>query len=238
MIIIVRRVKYLPKGKQQTCPVKDKKQMEEILYYLLSKRDKAKQKGRMGRYWQYDRNYMLVLVGFNTAFRAEDLLQLRVKDIITGGMHIKENKTGKCQIFNIGIKLLNDVRDYVERNGYTDYDYMFPSQRSDGVIKAITRQQADRIMKDIKHNLNITYCFGMHSLRKTFGYQKYNDTRNIMTIMKMYNHASPDVTMCYIMWDMNDVEKTREDTYFGVEGKSKTKVNKSKKKEGSNNETK
>lgn len=192
----------------------------------------------MARYWQYDRNYMLVLVGINTAFRAEDLLQLRVKDLITGHVQIKENKTGKSQIFNINKKLLEDIRDYVDRNGYTDYDYMFPSQRSDGIIKAISRQQADRIIKDIKRNMHITYCFGMHSLRKTFGYQRYIDTHDVLTIMRMYNHDNPDVTMRYIMWDTDDVEKARKDTYIGVEGKSKTKLKKSKKKEGSNNETK
>lgn len=173
----------------------------------------------MARYWEYDRNYMMVLVGFNTAFRAEDLLQLRVKDLIYGHVQIKENKTGKSQIFNLNKKLLEDIRAYVDRNRYTDYDYMFPSQRSDGAIKAISRQQADRIIKDIKHNLNINYTFGMHSLRKTFGYQRYADTHDVLTIMRMYNHDSPDVTMRYIMWDTNDVEKARQDTYIGVSAK-------------------
>lgn len=216
-----RRVKLLPQGKQQTCPVKDKKQINEILYYLLSKRDKAKQKGQKARCWQYDRNYMLVLVGFNTAFRAEDLLQLRVKDLISGHVQIKENKTGKSQMFQLNKKLLEDIRSYVNRNGYTDYDYMFPSQRSDGVIKAISRQQADRIIKDIKRNLHINYCFGMHSLRKTFGYQRYVDHHDVLTIMRMYNHDSPDVTMRYIMWDSNDTDKARQETYIGVDGKPK-----------------
>ncbi len=200
-------------------PIKDKKKIEEILYYLLEKRDRAKQKGQMARYWQYDRNYMLVLVGLNTALRAEDLLQLRVKDLINGHVQIKENKTGKSQIYSINKILLEDIRSYVERNGLTDYNYMFPSQRSDGEIKAITRQQGNRIMKDIKKNLNINYCFGLHSLRKTFGYQQYAKTKDALTIMKMYNHDSPDITMRYIMWDTNDAEKARKDTYIGVKEK-------------------
>lgn len=41
---------------------------------------------------------MLFLIGFNTAFRAEDLLQLRVKDVIKGFVSIKENKTKKFKI--------------------------------------------------------------------------------------------------------------------------------------------
>lgn len=219
----MRRVKKIPTGKQQTRPVKDKKQIDEILYYLLSKRERARKKGQMARAWQYDRNYILVLVGFNTAFRAEDLLQLRVKDLVHGHISIKENKTGKMQMFNIKKELLDIIKDYVDRNELIDYDYMFPSQRSDGVCKAISRQQADRIMKDIKKKLNINYVFGMHSLRKTFGYQYYSINHDVLTVMKMYNHDSPDVTLHYIMWDTDDIEKARESVYIGVEKKGRKK---------------
>ena len=68
---------------------------------------------------------MLVLIGFNTAFRAEDLLQLKVKDLVHGHVCIKENKTGKTQVFNLRKELLEIIRDYVSRNKLTDYDYMF-----------------------------------------------------------------------------------------------------------------
>ena len=107
-----RRIKYVAKGKHQTRPVKDKKQVNEILYYLLAKRDRAKQRGNLHRSWLYDRNYMLVLIGFNTAFRAEDLLQLKVKDLVHGHVCIKENKTGKTQVFNLRKELLEIIRDY------------------------------------------------------------------------------------------------------------------------------
>lgn len=169
---------------------------------------------------------MLVLVGFNTAFRAEDLLQLRAKDLIYGHIQIKENKTGKSQMFNLNKRLLEEIREYTSRNELTDYDYMFPSQRSDGACKAISRQQADRIIKDIKRALHINYTFGMHSLRKTFGYRYYSDHKDVLTIMRLYNHDSPDVTLRYIMWDSTDVEKAREGVYIGVKtNKKKTPKN-------------
>ena len=221
-----RRIKYIAKGKHQTRPIKDKKQVNEILYYLLAKRDREKQRGNLHRSWLYDRNYMLVLIGFNTAFRAEDLLQLKVKDLVHGHVCIKENKTGKTQVFNLKKELLEIIRDYVYRNELTDYDYMFPSQRTDGQIRAISRQQGDRIMRDIEEHCGIHYCFGLHSLRKTFGYQYYADTHDVLTVMKMYNHDSPDVTMEYIMWNSNDTEKAREEFYIGVENKPKKRKKK------------
>lgn len=215
MVIIARHVKYELKGRFHTHPVKDKRQLKEIMMYLLKKREIAIQKKQEARAWQYDRNWMMCLIGFNTAFRAEDLLQLRVMDVYSGYVRIKENKTGKMQMFRMNKKLIDDIQDYVKRNKLTDYDYMFPSQRSDGVIRAISRQQADRILHDIKQNMHIDYIFAMHSMRKTFGYQYYADTGDLLTIMKMYNHARPDETMLYIMWSTTDVEKARESVYIG-----------------------
>ncbi len=58
---------------------------------------------------------MLFLIGFNTAFRAEDLLQLKVKDIEKGYVSIKENKTGKWQHFRMNKDLHNEIMQYVEK---------------------------------------------------------------------------------------------------------------------------
>ena len=87
----MRRVKYKSSGKQTTLPIKDMREINRIASYLLIKRDKAKQKGQDKRYLTYYRNYMLFICGINLAFRAEDLLQLRVKDLVDGYVQIKEN---------------------------------------------------------------------------------------------------------------------------------------------------
>ena len=96
------------------------------MFYLLKKREQAK--SEVKRY-QADRNWMLCLVGFNTAFRAEDLLQLRVTDVIKGYMSIKENKTGKMQNFRMNKDFHQDIMNYVARNNLTQYDYMFMGQK-------------------------------------------------------------------------------------------------------------
>lgn len=213
---MARRIKQRPKGKQTTEPIKDPKIIDKIMRYLLKKREVAKNKGQIARTKIYDRNWMIVMLGFNTAFRAEDLLQLQVEDVINGYIHMKEAKTGKPQHFKMNVKLHQDIKEYVQRNNLTIYDYMFTSQRSDGEIGCISRQQADRIMKDISKHCNIHTKFGMHSLRKTFGYQFYANGGDIETLRKMYNHYGTDVTAMYIMWDKNDMEKAREDTYIAA----------------------
>lgn len=213
---MARRIKHRSNGKKQTHPIKDKRKIQEVMRYLDRQIEFEMRKGRETRLFQARRNRMLVLLGFNTAFRAEDLLQLLVKEVIDGRIMIKENKTGKTQCFRLNKSIISEIRKYVEEQGLLPSDYMFPSQRSDGEIKCISRQQADRVMKQIKDNCNIDFTFGMHSLRKTFGYQFYANGGDIETLRMMYNHYDSGVTKVYIMWDRNDMEKAREEIVIGI----------------------
>jgi site-specific recombinase XerD len=70
-------------------------------------------------------------------------------------------------------------------------------------------------MDDIKKECNIPYNFAMHSLRKTFGYMYYKNGGKLLTLQKMYNHSDSSTTLLYIMWDANDVQKTRQSIYIG-----------------------
>lgn len=210
-----RRIKYFA-GQKETQPIKDKKQLQQLLYYLLNKIDKAK--SDVKKYQAY-RNYMLVLVGLNTAFRAEDLLQLRVCDL-NGYISIKENKTGKMQNFKMNKEFKAEVDKYVQRFNLGNYEYMFMGQKTvvDGKPYAlpINRQQGHRIVSRAGKAIGIQFVFGLHSLRKTFGYQYINNGGQILTLMKMYNHDSPDVTLRYVCWGRDDAEKAREGVYLGV----------------------
>jgi len=212
---MARRIKYFA-GQKETQPIKDVKQLQALLYYLLSKVDKAKSDVKK---YQADRNYMLVLVGLNTAFRAEDLLQLRVIDL-NGYVSIKENKTGKMQNFKMNKEFQKEVDAYVERWNLSKYDYMFLGQKK--IVNGqkynlpINRQQGHRIVSRAGDEIGIKFVFELHSLRKTFGYQYINRGGNVLTLMKMYNHDSPDVTLRYVCWGKEDAEKERENTYIGV----------------------
>ena len=212
---MARRIKYFA-GQKETQPIKDKKQLQALLYYLLNKIDKAK--SDVKKYQAY-RNYMLVLVGLNTAFRAEDLLQLRVCDL-NGYISIKENKTGKMQNFKMNKDFKAEVDKYVERFNLGRYEYMFMGQKTvvDGKPYAlpINRQQGHRIVSRAGKAIGINFVFGLHSLRKTFGYQYIANGGQILTLMKMYNHDSPDVTLRYVCWGRDDAEKARESTFLGV----------------------
>ena len=208
-----RKVKGAADQNNKTLPIKDVRQQNNLCYYWLNKRSAAKSPDKL---FIYDRNYMMVFLGLNTAFRIEDLLQLRPHDLDGGYMRIKEHKTGKAQNFRLNPKVYSEVTDYCERNHIQEYDYIFKSRRTDGIIRAITRQQAHKVMKECCRETGIKYKVGPHSLRKTFGYNYMRAGGNIYTLMKMYNHSSTDTTQLYIMWTTDETEKERMNIFNGV----------------------
>ena len=207
---MARRIKKFG-GQKATTPLKNEKDINAIMNYFLIKRECARstQKRR-----QADRNWFLCLMGFNTAFRAEDLLQLRVLDLEKGYMHIKENKTGKMQNFRINKFLHEDFKDYVNRNELTSYDYLFFGQKNRNF--PITRQQADRILKKAAQEVRLKQEFSLHSMRKTFGYHYIKNGGNLLTLMKMYNHDETSTTEIYICWGTDDAESERSNIYNGA----------------------
>ena len=225
---MARRIKhYVSKkeGKQQTMPIKDPKLLKRVMDYLAYEIEHAKTK--IKRYQAY-RNYMLFLIGFNTAFRAEDLLQLRVKDVIKGYVSIKENKTGKMQNFRMNKKLHTEILEYIAAYDLKESDYLFMGQKKNDsykgrtfkVIYPITRQNCQKtIFPKVIKACGIDFTFCLHSLRKTFGYQAYMNGLDLITLMRMYNHEEPSITLLYIMWNTEDIEKQRELIFIG--GKSK-----------------
>lgn len=216
---MARRIKYFA-GQHESLPIKDKKLLNALLYHLLTKRENAK--SDIKRY-QADRNYMIFLIGFNTAFRAEDLLQLRVADVIKGYVSIKENKTGKSQNFRMNKQLHDEIKGYVNRNDLTEYDYMFRGQKKvvDGkaYIYPINRQMGHKIVSRIAKEVGINFVFGLHSLRKTFGYMYISGGGKPETLMKMYNHDDYNVTLRYVCWGKDDAERDRAAIFLGVTSK-------------------
>ena len=127
-------------------------------------------------------------------------------------MYIRENKTRKEQYWELNPKLFKDVMDYINRNNLYEGEYLFPSRKGHNI--PITSQQAWNRIKKYTKELGIKYLVGCHSLRKCFARTFYEQTKDIITLQKMLNHSSPQVTMIYICWDDEDQQKARQDFYI------------------------
>lgn len=139
------------------------------------------------------RNLLLFILGINTGLRISDLLSLRVVDIKEKDcVQIREKKTNKTKRFPIPKGIQPFIKEFVR--GKHKNGYLFRSQKTG---KPITRVHAYRIIKDACLELGINNA-GTHSLRKTFGYHFYKQTKDIALLQKILNHSSQDITLRYI----------------------------------------
>ncbi|MGV3011518.1 site-specific integrase [Streptococcus thoraltensis] len=180
-------------------PIRDIDDIERMKYYLRSKSD---------------RNYILIMCGLYSGLRISDIVKLQVRDVLKDRIEIIEQKTGKTRYFAVNSQLRKAFDSYIKDNELKSYDYLFPSRkrkRVDGVrISHIGRVAAYQIFKDAANHIGI-YNIGTHTMRKTFGYHFYKQTQNVVLLMEIFNHASPDITLRYIGYKQDELDKAMLD---------------------------
>lgn len=72
--------------------------------------------------------------------------------------------------------------------------------------KPVTTTQIHRVFQDTALALHIDN-FNTHSLRKTWGYYAYKETKNIALIMEVYGHTTVRQTMKYIGITQSDKDR-------------------------------
>lgn len=198
-------------GRKTVQPFKDA-DINNMLVVSKKRRNSYEQQDEEKRY-AWDRNYMILVLGMNLAFRIEDILQLRVENFRNGNVYTREFKTNKEQSFELHPKLFKDIEDYIKRNNLIDGEYLFKSRK--GINKPITRQRAWQVIKELANEAKIGYPVGCHSLRKYFGRKFYEQTGDIITLKEMLNHSSERVTLIYICWDNDKKNESRKNFYLG-----------------------
>ena len=173
-------------------------------------RNKAKIAKMYNYLSQRDAKYALLFkFGLNTGLRISDIIPVKVGDLYNEKKKfreyfiLKEKKTGKEKKIKINETLRQAILNYVDNNMLTNESFLFPSQKGEH----ISRVQAYRVLKDGANHIGLEN-FGTHSLRKTWGYWTYKESKyNIALIMDTFNHSSPKITLLYI--GINQDEKDR-----------------------------
>lgn len=203
--------KYFPVkyGRKSVRPFK-KNDVINMMIMLQKKRD-TEENPEQKRI--YDRDWLMIKLGLNTAFRISDLLQLKVDENLKKGiMYIRETKTNKEQYWELNSKLLKDINEFIKRNNLYDDEYLFQSR--EGKNQPITSTNAWFRIKKYSNEIGIDYLVGCHSLRKCFARTFYEETKDLITLQKMLNHSSPQVTLLYICWDDDDQLAARKNFYL------------------------
>lgn len=174
-----------------TYPIKNKKLLEQFKNYYVSVKPNP-------------RNYTMIVMGLNTAFRIGDLLQLRWDDVYDAKKRefrrhicITEQKTGKERTVAVNQTEQRTLAHYYEMHRPSaQTDYLFQSQKPKGA--PLSRYQAYRIIKEAAKNTGLEGHIGCHSLRKTFGYHAWKQGTQPAMLMNLYNHSSYQVTQRYL----------------------------------------
>lgn len=176
-------------------PIRDKYLLNDIDKYLKTKKVKNEKEEFIR-----DRNYLLFVFGVYEGRRIGDILQIRVGDIREDRIILKEQKTGKENILYIHDKVLKQIKSYVKKYSLVQSDYLFPSRKTKNhEQRPLGRQGAYNIIKDIQREFGDKVGnLGTHTLRKTFGYQYYMKTKDVVMLQKLFNHSSPSITLDYI----------------------------------------
>ena len=192
-------------GQSSVNPIRDQNDLYNCINYFKKLRDTAPTEIKQH---QYDRNYMLFLLGINTALRFSDLRTLTVDKVKDNYIYLREKKTRKEIKITLHNEIYKEVMDYIKRNNLYKTDYLFWSGK--GYNKPLSRVMGYNIMQQLKEGCKIPYNIGTHSLRKTYGYWFYKQTGNIVALQSILNHSNPSITLIYIGMQQKEVEEKRK----------------------------
>lgn len=158
----------------------------------------------------HPRDLLLFAFGINTGLRISDILKLKVKDVKNKKhLTIIEQKTHKYKKILIMSELRNQIKKYTKDK--SNDTYLFKTRYTN---QPISRVQAYRIINDACKEANIKENVGTHTLRKTFGYHFYQQTKDIALLQDILNHSSPKVTLRYIGLNQDIIDESLKKFYL------------------------
>lgn len=179
-----------------TQPIRNLKELKKFKdYYLKQEPNK--------------RNYLLIIMGLNTALRISDLLSLQYKDVydfeakkVRDHLILTEKKTKKPNMIYLNQEIKNALLKNLDPAGQSEKSWLFQSQLQKR--NPLSRQQAFRIVKKAAFSAGICENVSCHSLRKTFGYFAWKQGVLPAMLMEIYNHSSYTITRRYLGIEQDD----------------------------------
>lgn len=148
-----------------------------------------------------DKHYMIglfVLIGFMTGMKANDILALHWKDIMSGGILYKESSTGRYYQINFSDETEEKVnRIYQEVGAPSLEEHCFISRKK--CVYSI--QRINVLLKQVSQDyLRGEVLFTTSTLRRTFGreYLKRAGMTSLHSLGVFFNQDSEEFTMNYL----------------------------------------
>ena len=152
------------------------------------------------------REYCLFTLGINTAYRANELLSIKVyqvKDLQPGDiLGVWQRKVKKLRYVIVNQTFVEAISRLLSSRNYSDDDYLFLGQR--GVITVPT---VSTRVKTWCENAGLRGNYGSHTLRKTWGYWQRKNGAPVPLLMDAFGHSTQQQTLQYLGIQAVEVEE-------------------------------
>ena len=183
--------------KENVEPLRTETEIQDFLFWLRRSKNS-------------DRDVFLFKLGINTGLRMSDLVSLKVSDVAASvNPKIEEKKTGKTRVLFLA-NLQEEIQQYTENKNPDDW--LFPSRQ--GKHEPIKVNTVYQLYQKVAKNLN-RKDISTHTVRKTFGYHYYRSTKDIATLMEIFNHTSQQITKRYIGIREEEISETFKNFKIG-----------------------
>ena len=146
---------------------------------------------------------LYIIVSVNTGLRISDVLNLKWTDLEGDCLKLNEKKTGKYRTIQINDAIKKAISKFDK-----DSDYIFLSQKG----STFSRQQINKLLKQVFSREAKTLNISSHSLRKSFGrrvFENNNESeKSLIYLSELFRHTSPSITRTYLglrQEELNDI---------------------------------
>ncbi|MGA7932981.1 MAG: tyrosine-type recombinase/integrase, partial [Kovacikia sp.] len=144
------------------------------------------------------RDLCLFVLGINTAFRANELLSIRVgqvRDLKVGDvLDLRQSKTNEYRQVTLNRKAISVIQGLLGSRSYEPEEFLFFSRWGERLGVPEVSRKVKGWCQDIRLDGN----YGSHSLRKTWGYWQYKRGTPIPLLMEAFGHQTQRQTMAYL----------------------------------------
>jgi len=151
------------------------------------------------------RDLCLFTLGINTAYRANELLSLKVgqvKALRSGDvLDLKQRKTHKYRPVTLNGTAVTAIQTWLQVSDLKPEDYLFTGQRG-----CLTVETMSTRVKTWCCDVGLKGNYGSHTLRKTWGYwQRLERGTAIPLLMEAFGHATQQQTLAYLGIQSNEI---------------------------------
>jgi integrase len=152
------------------------------------------------------RDLCLFTLGINTAFRANELLAIKVEQVryleVGDILTIKQRKTQKYRSVALNENVVESIKAYLRQKTLADDADLFTGLRG-----CLTVPTVNRLVKTWCASVGLKGNYGSHSMRKTWGYWQRQNGSDILNLVEAFGHATQRQTMAFVGLQPVDVMK-------------------------------